>query len=94
MDADPGMVCMVVPYIQCQGRDKVRKTMTDDERKEMLFKTAKNYAKVIGTDTLTRIILEECGEWTDERREQMQKYHESLEGLIRKSVKMALSLED
>lgn len=68
--------------------------MTNDERKEMLFETAKNYSKTLGTDMLTRIILEERGELSDERRTQMDMDQQKIESLIRKTVKMALSLED
>jgi len=63
------------------------------DRKEQLFDLAKGYANTYGTDTLTRIILEERGELTEERAKEIDDSGLKLEELIRKTVRMGLNTE-
>lgn len=61
---------------------------------KIAFEEAKRFAQIYGTNLLTRIILEERGELTDELRESKEQTAQDIENLIRRMVRIGLAQQE
>lgn len=65
-----------------------------NERVEAAFEAARDLARILSNDMVTTMILEERGELSAELAEKREEIRISMEQLIRKSVRIAIALQD